>query len=548
MASQLFANNASATLATPLSSGGLSLTVSSGQGALFPTPAGGDWFALTLQSSTAREIVTVTARSSDTMTIVRAQEGTSASSFAAGDTAKLLLTAAGLNTFVQEGEADAVTYAMLQNVSATDKVLGRSTSGSGNVEEIVCTAAGRALIDDASASDQRTTLSVYSTSQVDTAISTAVNGLSWKQAVRAATTAPGTLASSFENGDTIDGVTLATGNRILIKDQAAPADNGIYVVAASGAPTRATDADSGAELVNASVYVSEGTVNADTQWTCTTNATITVNSTSLAFAQLTSGGVTTLAALTDVDVPSPSDGDVLTYSTGSSKWEAAAPAVSGGGNYYDPMALRAGQSASALDDDWSNTGTTLNARWTGNANWPPTAFNIDTTKPRHLYVRHAGNSTAIAAILQAIPAGDFVIQTILTVGPNENNLSHAELLLTDGTGGSANLDIAANYQSGLSNGSCYAIQSGTAANITGNIRSPIVVGLNPLVVRIERASGSYTVEFSADGIAGYRFPLTPGFTPTHFGIAGAPFSGELRYVAYTFRYDTVATTRWGAYV
>ena len=53
---------------------------------------------------------------------------------------------------------DAVTYAKMQNVSATDKVLGRSTAGAGNVEEIACTAAGRALIDDATAADQRTTL------------------------------------------------------------------------------------------------------------------------------------------------------------------------------------------------------------------------------------------------------------------------------------------------------------------------------------------------------------------------------------------------------
>lgn len=117
-----------------------------------------------------------------------------------------------------------------------------------------------------------------------------VAGLSWKQMVRTATTTAGTLASSFENGDTIDGVTLATGDRILIKDQADPKENGIYVVAASGAPTRSTDADSGAELVNASVYVSEGTTQADTQWVCTTNATITIGSTNIVFAQFSGGG------------------------------------------------------------------------------------------------------------------------------------------------------------------------------------------------------------------------------------------------------------------
>jgi hypothetical protein len=53
---------------------------------------------------------------------------------------------------------DAITYAKMQNVSATDKVLGRSSSGSGDVEEITCTSAGRALIDDVDAAAQRTTL------------------------------------------------------------------------------------------------------------------------------------------------------------------------------------------------------------------------------------------------------------------------------------------------------------------------------------------------------------------------------------------------------
>lgn len=53
---------------------------------------------------------------------------------------------------------DAVTYAKIQNVSATDKVLGRSSAGAGDIEEIICTSAGRAILDDATASDQRNTL------------------------------------------------------------------------------------------------------------------------------------------------------------------------------------------------------------------------------------------------------------------------------------------------------------------------------------------------------------------------------------------------------
>ena len=56
-------------------------------------------------------------------------------------------------------DGDAVTYAKIQNVSATDRLLGRSSASAGDVEEITCTAAGRALLDDADASAQRTTLS-----------------------------------------------------------------------------------------------------------------------------------------------------------------------------------------------------------------------------------------------------------------------------------------------------------------------------------------------------------------------------------------------------
>lgn len=92
-----------------------------------------------------------------------------------------------------------------------------------------------------------------------------IAGIKPKAAVRVATTTAGTLASSFENGDSVDGVTLATGDRILIKDQAAPEENGIYVVNASGAPTRATDFDSLSpvdEINGAWVSVQLGTANA----------------------------------------------------------------------------------------------------------------------------------------------------------------------------------------------------------------------------------------------------------------------------------------------
>ncbi len=121
-------------------------------------------------------------------------------------------------------------------------------------------------------------------------ITDAVTGLSWKSPCRVATTVAGTLASSFENGDTVDGVVLATNDRILIKNQAAGAENGLYTVNASGAPTRTTDADTGTEILNASVLVTAGTTNANRQYTCNTPGPITLGSTSLTFVQINASG------------------------------------------------------------------------------------------------------------------------------------------------------------------------------------------------------------------------------------------------------------------
>lgn len=100
-------------------------------------------------------------------------------------------------------------------------------------------------------------------------------GAKWKDPVRVATTANGTLATAFENGDTVDGVVLATGDRILLKNQTAGAENGIYVVAASGAPTRAVDADSAGDLgPGTAVYVTEGTTNGDKSFAITSDAAL----------------------------------------------------------------------------------------------------------------------------------------------------------------------------------------------------------------------------------------------------------------------------------
>ena len=121
-------------------------------------------------------------------------------------------------------------------------------------------------------------------------VDSVAQGLDAKDSVVAATTVNGALTTAYENLDVIDGVTLATNDRILIKDQTAPAENGIYIVNATGAPTRATDTDIWDELVSAFVFVEEGTVNADTGWVCTVDAGGTLDTTDVTFTQFSGAG------------------------------------------------------------------------------------------------------------------------------------------------------------------------------------------------------------------------------------------------------------------
>lgn len=118
-----------------------------------------------------------------------------------------------------------------------------------------------------------------------------VNGLSWKQAVRVASTGVVNITSP---GASIDGVTLNNGDRVLLKNQTTGSQNGLYTFnGASSSMGLTPDGMNGEFGPNTTVYVEEGTVNADTAWTCTTNAPITIGVTSLAFAQVGGGNVYT---------------------------------------------------------------------------------------------------------------------------------------------------------------------------------------------------------------------------------------------------------------
>ncbi len=123
---------------------------------------------------------------------------------------------------------------------------------------------------------------------INTAVNAKVNGLDWKNSVRAVATANVNTASAPA---AIDGVTLTSGDRVLLAGQTTGSQNGIYDYAGSGAAmTRSADANSSTLVTpNLAVFVEEGTTYADTAWQVTTNGPITLGTTALTIVQFGTG-------------------------------------------------------------------------------------------------------------------------------------------------------------------------------------------------------------------------------------------------------------------
>ena len=181
-----------------------------------------------------------------------------------------------------------VTELAVDNINVNGNTIA-TTNSNGN---LVLDPNGTGTIDVSSA---RITSLATPTGSTDAAtkayVDAQLQGLDVKNSVRVATTANGTLSSAFANNSTVDGVTLATNDRILIKDQSTGSENGIYTVNASGAPTRATDFDADSEVTGgAFFFAEEGTTNADNGFVLTNDGAITVGTTALTFTQFSGAG------------------------------------------------------------------------------------------------------------------------------------------------------------------------------------------------------------------------------------------------------------------
>ena len=154
-------------------------------------------------------------------------------------------------------------------------------------------------------------------------------GIRTRESVAAGTTANIDLTADLQNGDTLDGVTLATDDNVLVKNQTTAAENGIYTVVASGTASRATEFDTFDEIAGALISVQEGTTNGDKLFLCTANFGGTLGVTDIDYQQQ---NVTTLDLVQDTtpqlggnldvngrSIVSVSDGNITLAPNGTGK-------------------------------------------------------------------------------------------------------------------------------------------------------------------------------------------------------------------------------------
>ena len=128
-------------------------------------------------------------------------------------------------------------------------------------------------------------------------VDNAVAGLRTRIIAEVATTANVNLSNGLEAGDTIDGVTLVAGDRVLVKDQSTATENGLYLAVSSGSASRDPEHDTIAELSGGMVVVNQGSTNDNKIFLCTTDSDGSLGSTNITYTQVTPSNTGTVTSI-----------------------------------------------------------------------------------------------------------------------------------------------------------------------------------------------------------------------------------------------------------
>lgn len=183
----------------------------------------------------------------------------------------------------------------LTNASTARSNLGLGTIATQNASNVAVTGGSITGLGSPSAGSDAAT---------KTYVDNLVAGLKTRIITRVATTANIDLTADLQNGDTLDGITLATGNKVLVKNQTDASENGVYDVVASGTATRNSDYDTIAELAGQIVVIQEGTTNGDTLFLCTTDSDAILGTSDIVFTKVEPANTGTVTSVGVADAGS----------------------------------------------------------------------------------------------------------------------------------------------------------------------------------------------------------------------------------------------------
>jgi hypothetical protein len=276
-------------------------------------------------------------------------------------------------------------------------------------------------------------------------VDNAIAGLSWKEAVTCATTANITLSGL----QSIDGHTTVDGERVLVKNQTNATQNGIYV-AGTGTWTRSIDADANAEFQGLTVYVDQGTTQANTGWTQTTSGAIVVGTTNIVFSQFTGAG--TYTAGTGLTLTGNAFSITNTTVTAGSGYNTFSVNAQGQVTLASTTAYLTGNQTITCSGDATGSGTTAITLTLANSGVTAGTYNNSATAVTPFTVDAKGRVTATGAAVTITPSFSSITSKPTTVagyGITDINSVYAPTLTGTGASGTWGISI-----------------TGTAANAT----------------------------------------------------------------------------------